>query len=289
MPRHGWRRPMRRIAEAEQRAQAAEQRGRGRRAGGRRRGAQRAAAAAAAVSARQSEEAEVEQAAKTLLMAKRTAEATVNEARGQAQSLLEDSQNRAQRQLNEANAEAAELIRRANEQAEAEFADRRAAVLDGGPRARGPSCPARRRDHPARVPSGRLPRGARPHCARSSSRWPRTRTRLGARPNMSMAPDEVLSSSPTPPPIRPTARQPTPRVGATAGSDLADARPAPAAEVRGRRASRRSRGGRRGAGRESPATDRPTASPRRRRRAAPRSPWPPRRRRPRTRMRTTST
>jgi cell division septum initiation protein DivIVA len=116
------------IAEAQSRSQSAEQRAEAAERAARE--ASQGAAAAVAATARQNEEAEVEQAAKTLLMAKRTAEATVNEARGQAQALLEDSQNRAQRQLNEANAEAAELIRRANEQAEAEFADRRSALLD---------------------------------------------------------------------------------------------------------------------------------------------------------------
>ena len=87
------------IAEAQQRAQQAESRAEVAERAARDAG-QRAAAGAQA-----NEEAEVEQAAKTLLMAKRTAEATVNEARGQAQALLEDSQNRAQRQLGEANAE----------------------------------------------------------------------------------------------------------------------------------------------------------------------------------------
>ncbi len=181
------------IAEAVQRAQSAEQRAEAAERAARE--ASQGVAAAAANSARQSEEAEVEQAAKTLLMAKRTAEATVNEARGQAQSLLEDSQNRAQRQLNEANAEAVELIRRANEQAEAEFADRRAAVLDEvqGLEARR----AQLADVITQLES-RLA-GYREELGRTAEELvglAEDPTRLGARPNMSMAPDEVISSSP---------------------------------------------------------------------------------------------
>jgi cell division septum initiation protein DivIVA len=179
------------IAEAQQRVQAAEQRVQAAEQ------AAQGAAAAAASTARLNEEAEVEQAAKTLLMAKRTADATVNEARGQAQALLEDSQNRAQRQLNEANAEAAELIRRANEQAEAEFADRRSAVLEEvrGLEARR----AQLADVIAQLES-RLA-GYREELGRTAEEivaLAQDPSRLGARPNMSMAPDEVLSSDPTP-------------------------------------------------------------------------------------------
>lgn len=175
------------IAEAQQRVQAAEQRVQA---------AEQAAQGAAASTARVNEEAEVEQAAKTLLMAKRTADATVNEARGQAQALLEDSQNRAQRQLNEANAEAAELIRRANEQAEAEFADRRSAVLEEvrGLEARR----AQLADVIAQLES-RLA-GYREELGRTAEEivaLAQDPSRLGARPNMSMAPDEVLSSDST--------------------------------------------------------------------------------------------
>jgi hypothetical protein len=181
------------IAEAQQRAQAAEQR-----AGAAERAAREAsqgAAAAAAAAARQNEEVEVEQAAKTLLMAKRTAEATVNEARGQAQSLLEDSQNRAQRQLSEAQAEAAELVRRANEQAEAEFADRRAAVLD---EVRGLEA---RRSQLADVITQLESRlaGYREELGRTAQdilALAEDPARLGARPNMSVAPDQVISHEP---------------------------------------------------------------------------------------------
>ncbi len=181
------------IAEAEQRAQAAD-----RRAESAERSAQEAAsgaAAAAASTARLNEEAEVEQAAKTLLMAKRTAEATVNEARGQAQALLEDSQNRAQRQMNEANAEAGELIRRANEQAEAEFADRRAAVLDEvrGLEARRAQLADVITQLESRLAGYREDLGRTAQEIVALSEDP---SRLGSRPTMSMSPDEVLSSDP---------------------------------------------------------------------------------------------
>lgn len=190
------------IADAQQKAQAAEQRAEAAERAARE--ASQGAAAAAAAAARQNEEAEVEQAAKTLLMAKRTAEATVNEARGQAQALLEDSQNRAQRQLNEANAEAAELVRRANEQAEAEFADRRAAVLDEVRGLEG------RRAQLADVITQLESRlaGYREELGRTAQdilALAEDPGRLGARPNMSMAPDEVLSSGsdPAAPPVDP--------------------------------------------------------------------------------------
>ncbi len=174
-----------RAEEAEQRMQAAE-----------RSAAEAAtgAAAATAAAARQHEEAEVNEAAKTLLMAKRTADATVNEARGQAQALLEDSQNRAQRQLNEANAEAAELIRRANDQAEAEYADRRSAVLE---EVRGLEA---RRVQLADVINQLESRlaGYREELGRTAQELVDLAgdpARLGARPTMSMAPDEVLTSA----------------------------------------------------------------------------------------------
>lgn len=116
-----------RIADAEARAAAAEER-----AARVERQAREAIAAAesARTSAAMSEEAEVEQAAKTLLMARRTAEAMEQEARGQSQALLGEAKTRADRQLAEAQAEAEELIRRARAQAEDEYADRRTRVLE---------------------------------------------------------------------------------------------------------------------------------------------------------------
>ncbi len=187
-----------RVSQADQRAAQAEARTEAAERAAREAG--RSAADAAADSARISEEAEVEQAAKTLLMAKRTAEATVNEARGQAQSLLEDSQGRAQRQLSEANAEAAELIRRANEQAEAEFADRRATALDEVSGLEG------RRAQLADVITQLESRlaGYRDELSQTADdllSLADDPSRLGARPNMSIPPDEVLSAVTAEPPM----------------------------------------------------------------------------------------
>lgn len=179
------------IAEAQQRAQSAEQRAEAAERAAREAAA--GAASAAADTARISEEAEVEQAARTLLMAKRTADATVDEARGQAQALLEDSQHRAQRQLDEANAEATELVRRAAEQAEAEYADRRDAALEEVRGLEG------RRSQLADVITQLESRlaGYREELGRAAQEivaLAEDPSRLGARPNMSMAPDEVLTS-----------------------------------------------------------------------------------------------
>jgi hypothetical protein len=183
------------IAEAQQRAQSAEQRAEAaeRSARDAAAGAASAAASAAADTARLSEEAEVEQAARTLLMAKRTADATINEARGEAQALLEDSQSRAQRQLDEANAEASELVRRAAEQAEAEYADRRDAAIEEVHGLEG------RRSQLADVITQLESRlaGYREELGRAAQEivaLAEDPSRLGARPNMSMAPDEVLTS-----------------------------------------------------------------------------------------------
>ena len=157
-----------------------------------------------------SEDAEVEQAAKTLLMAKRTAEATVNEARGQAQSLLEEAQSRSRRQLDEAGAEATELVRRAGEQAEAEYADRRAAAIEQVETLEG------RRAQLADV-IGQLESrlaGYREELARVASEITgiaEDPERLGARPTMTLLPDEVLAGTGAPT-TRPRARTgPRPR------------------------------------------------------------------------------
>ncbi|CAB4992794.1 unannotated protein [freshwater metagenome] len=85
--------------------------------------------AASSSMARANEDQEVEQAAKTLLMAHRTAEATVNEARGQAQSLLEDASSKAERQQAESTAQAEEMVRAARVKAEEEYASRRAEMI----------------------------------------------------------------------------------------------------------------------------------------------------------------
>lgn len=205
------------VAEARSRAEAAEQRVQQ----VERSAAEAASGAAAATAAavRQNEEAEVNEAAKTLLMAKRTADATVNEARGQAQALLEDSQNRAQRQLNEANAEAVELIRRANDQAEAEYADRRSAVLE---EVRGLEA---RRVQLADVINQLESRlaGYREELGRTAQELVDLAgdpARLGARPTMSMTPDEVLVSAD---PVVPSGDANRPEAEAVADVDLVEA------------------------------------------------------------------
>ena len=136
--------------------------------------AQASVAAARSASAL-SEEAEVEQAAKTLLMARRTAEAMEQDARGQAQALLGEAKTRADRQLGEAQAEAEELIRRARAQADAEFADRRSRALE-------------------EVQA--LLAGYREDLTRTAEELTLLASdpdRLGARPTMSIPPDEVFS------------------------------------------------------------------------------------------------
>jgi hypothetical protein len=143
--------------------------------------------------------------------------------------LLEDSQNRAQRQLNEANAEAAELIRRANEQAEAEFADRRSAVLDEVRGLEG------RRGQLADVISQLESRlaGYREELGRTAQEitaLAEDPSRLGARPNMSMAPDEILSSEPDPAPAPSEVAEPP--AAAEPAVDLAD-EPVDAVEAEG--------------------------------------------------------
>ncbi len=176
------------IAAAQERVQQAEQR---------MQQAERAAQQAAAEGAgsRADEAAEVEQAAKTLLMAKRTAEATVNEARGHAQSVLEEAQTRSQRQLDEAHAESQELLRRATEQAEAEFADRRAEALDEVEHLE------LRRSQLSDVIAGLESRlaGYREELgevAADLTRLAEDPARLGARPAISLLPDEVISAEP---------------------------------------------------------------------------------------------
>ena len=178
-----------RVQQAEQRAQQAE------RVAREAREAAQHAAASAATSTRLSEEAEVEQAAKTLLMARRTAEATVNEARGHAQALTEEVQARTERQLAEANAEAEELIRRAGEQAEAEYADRKAAAIEEVRTLES------RRGQLSDVISQLEARlaGYRSELTRAADELTALAedpSRLGSRPTMSILPDEVLSSAP---------------------------------------------------------------------------------------------
>ena len=182
-----------RLAEADARISAAEEQVSQIQAQAQAQLAQAQASVAAARSASAiSEEAEVEQAAKTLLMARRTAEAMENEARGQAQSLLGEAKARADRQLGEAQAEAEELIRRARSQAENEFADRRGRALD---EVQGLES---RRAQLADVITQLEARlaGYREDLTRTAEELTLLASdpdRLGARPNLSIPPDEVLA------------------------------------------------------------------------------------------------
>jgi cell division septum initiation protein DivIVA len=184
-----------RLAETDARIAAAEEQVNSARA-------QVAQAQAAAQSARSasaiSEEAEVEQAAKTLLMARRTAEAMENEARGQAQSLLGEAKIRADRQLAEAQAEAEELIRRARAQADNEYADRRVRALEEvqGLEERRAQLADVITQLEARLAAYRedLTRTAEELTLLASDP-----DRIGSRPNLSIPPDEVLSPDRTGP------------------------------------------------------------------------------------------
>lgn len=183
------------VAEATERVQRAERAARAaqQQAAEAQTAAADAQGAAATSASRANEEAEIEQAAKTLLMAQRTADATVNEARGQAQALLEDARARADRQQAESTAEAEELVRLARIQAEEEYADRRNAVIDevAGLEARRAQLADVITQLEARLA------GYRSELTRTAgelSALVEDPSRLGARPNMSIPPDEVLSS-----------------------------------------------------------------------------------------------
>jgi DivIVA domain-containing protein len=76
------------------------------------------------------EEEEVEQAARTLLAARRTSEAIEDEARKKAQELLLDAKSRADRTVSEAQAEAEEMVAVARAQADQDSVDHRARLLD---------------------------------------------------------------------------------------------------------------------------------------------------------------
>ncbi len=192
-----------RLNDAEARAAAAEEKA------GEVQARAQAAVAEAKASARSaaalSEEAEVEQAARTLLMARRTAEQMEVDARGQAQSLLAEAKTRADRQLAEAQAEAEELIRRARTQADSEFADRRIRALEEV------QVLESRRSQLADVITQLEARlaGYREDLTRTAEELTLLASdpdRLGARPTMSIPPDEVISqrhsaAAPTPDPV----------------------------------------------------------------------------------------
>jgi len=182
-----------RLSEAESRAVAAEEKAGEAQARAQAQVAQAQASARSA--AAMSEEAEVEQAARTLLMARRTAEQMELDARGQAQSLLAEAKTRADRQLAEAQAEAEELIRRARTQAEHEFADRRERVVEEV------QVLESRRSQLADVITQLEARlaGYREDLTRTAEELTLLASdpdRLGARPTVSIPPDEVLSPQP---------------------------------------------------------------------------------------------
>jgi cell division septum initiation protein DivIVA len=199
-----------RLAEADARIAAAEERVGEAQAHAQAQVAQAQASVAAARSASAiSEEAEVEQAAKTLLMARRTAEAMENEARGQAQALLGEAKTRADRQLGEAQAEAEELIRRARSQADSEFAERRGRALEEV------QVLENRRAQLADVITGLEGRlaGYREDLTRTAEELTLLASdpdRLGARPTLSIPPDEVLSPQRAEPPLTAVSSTPEP-------------------------------------------------------------------------------
>ncbi|UDY35985.1 DivIVA domain-containing protein [Dermatobacter hominis] len=185
-----------RLSEAESRAAAAEEKA------GEVQARAQAAVAEAQASARSasamSEEAEVEQAARTLLMARRTAEQMEADARGQAQNLLVEAKTRADRQLAEAQAEAEELIRRARTQADSEFADRRGRAMEEV------QVLESRRSQLADVITQLEARlaGYREDLTRTAEELTLLASdpdRLGARPTMSIPPDEVIVQRPSEP------------------------------------------------------------------------------------------
>jgi cell division septum initiation protein DivIVA len=183
-----------RLSEAESRAASAEEKA------GEIQARAQAAVAEAQASARSatalSEEAEVEQAARTLLMARRTAEQMEADARGQAQNLLVEAKTRADRQLAEAQAEAEELIRRARTQADSEFADRRERAMEEV------QVLESRRSQLADVITQLEARlaGYREDLTRTAEELTLLASdpdRLGARPTMSIPPDEVIVQRPS--------------------------------------------------------------------------------------------
>jgi DivIVA domain-containing protein len=199
-----------RIAEAEQRAAAAEQRANQQAAVAADAGA--AASAAAAVN----EQAEVDQAARTLLMARRTAEAIEADARQQSQVVLGEAKTRADRQLGEAQAEADELIRRARIQAEQEYAERRVRAQDEV------VALEERRSQLGDVITQLEARlaGYREDLSRTAEELSRLASdpdRLGARPTLSIPPDEVLPAA---------GQEPLAEVAEVAEVVVADADPA---------------------------------------------------------------
>lgn len=214
-----------RIAAAEERAQRAEAQA-------------RAAAEAGPVQAAPAvdDEAEVQQAGRVLAMAKRTADEVMAEARSQSHQIIGESKTRADRQLAEAQAEAEELIRRARAQADSEFAERRQRAQEDV------QALELRRSQLGDIMTQLEARlaGYREDLTRTAEELTLLASdpdRLGARPNMSIPPDEVLGpiSEPsedqdraTPVEEVATDPDPSPAVEATESSSPA---PAPQPEV----------------------------------------------------------
>jgi len=87
--------------------------------------APKAPSSGAAAAPALSDEQEIEQASRTLLMAKRTADAAIAEARQEAGDLLATARSQSEQLSSEAQAHRDDLLRRAREDAEREFGDQR--------------------------------------------------------------------------------------------------------------------------------------------------------------------
>jgi DivIVA domain-containing protein len=207
-----------RLSEADARINAAEERAARAEAHARQASQARPAAAPSPDDA-----AEVQQAGRVLAMAKRTADEVVAEARTQAQHVLGEAKARADRQLAEAQAEAEELIRRARSQADSEFAERRQRAQEDV------QALEIRRSQLGDIITQLEARlaGYRQDLSRTAEELTLLASdpdRLGARPNLSIPPDEVFQPDEVAPPA-PAADQPEESgpSGSGAGADAGDA------------------------------------------------------------------
>lgn len=152
------------------------------------------AAAAGEREAQADETAEVERVAKTLVIAQRTADATIQDAESRAESLLDEARGRADRQMAEAINEAEAIVSDARRRAEEEYADRHAAALEAVTELEG------RRSQIEGVIvqlEGRLS-GYREDLMRTAAELnslAEDPTAIGPREAMSILPDEVIGSS----------------------------------------------------------------------------------------------
>ncbi|MGB3413068.1 MAG: hypothetical protein WBA45_17960 [Microthrixaceae bacterium] len=151
-------------------------------------------AAAGEREAQADENAEVERVAKTLVIAQRTADATIQDAESRAESLLDEARGRADRQMAEAINEAEAIVIDARRRAEDEFAERHAAALEAVTELEG------RRSQIEGVIvqlEGRLT-GYREDLMRTAAELnslAEDPTAIGPREGMSILPDEVIGSS----------------------------------------------------------------------------------------------